>query len=187
MQDDFLRLATIFKNSILSDNRTTDHVNYPITSANDVILSPTTFKDLILHPQSQPPLSPSLQITLPAIDTQASVSRVAPIPVVLQSPQPLPRVDPSVPATYSHLTRNPGQRRRENKKNRPDLGRTSFPSPNPLQSDHESITDDLEDNFSTTDIIPSPTPIIAPPLLPITTIPHSATTSPSNSPNKLLT
>ena len=112
---------------------------------------------------------------------------MAPIPVVLQPHQQLPRVDPPVPATYSHLTRNPGQRRRENKKNRPDLGRTSFLSPNPLQSDQESITDDLEDNFSTTDIIPSPTPIIAPPLLPITTIPHSATTSPSNSPKKLPT
>ena len=185
MQDDLLRLATIFQNSILSDKRTTDHVNHPIISDNDVILSPTTFEDPILPPQSQPPPSPSLQLTLPAIDTPALVPRVAPITVVLQPPQPVPRVDPPVPATYSHLTRNPGQRRRENKKNRPDLGRTSFPSPNPLQSDQESITNDLEDNFSTTDIIPSPTPIIAPPLLPITTIPHSATTSPFNSPNKL--
>ena len=110
MQDDLLRLATIFKISILSNKRTTDHVNHPIISDNDVILSPTTFKDLILHPQSQPPLSPSLQITLPAIDTLVLVPRVAPILVALRPPQPLPS------ATYSHLTRNPGQRRRENKK-----------------------------------------------------------------------
>ena len=50
MQDDLLRLATIFKNLILSDKRTTDHVNHSIINDNDVILSPTTFEDPILPP-----------------------------------------------------------------------------------------------------------------------------------------
>ena len=43
---------------------------------------------------------------------------VAPTSVLIQPPQSFPRLDHPVPAVYIRLTRNSGQRRRENKKNR---------------------------------------------------------------------
>ena len=112
---------------------------------------------------------------------------VAPTSVLIQPPQSFPRLDHPVPAVYIRLTRNSGQRRRENKKNRSDLSRSSCSSSNPIQSDQVLNKDDLQDDSSITYIIPSLTPNIAPPLLLITTIPHTATSSPSNSPNKLHT
>ena len=67
------------------------------------------------------------------------------------------------------------------------MGRASFSSSNPFQSDLVSIADGLEDSSITTNIIPSPILHIAPPQLPITTIQHTNATSPSISPNKLPT
>ena len=125
MHNSLLRLATILKDSILHEKQSTTN-STPVTTNLDSILSPL-------------PTSPLPLALLPRVDSPTTIPQSSALPRVVPTPAttiPPPLLPTIAPPTYSHVTRNPGQRRRQAAKAkksslaRSALGRSSFPNKN---------------------------------------------------------
>ena len=113
IHDSLLRLVTIFKDSILRENQSSTN-STPVSTDLDSILSPFP----ITHPTTLLPTSHLLFSLFPRVDSPTTIFASSALPRVVPTQELTPVILPPIlsptiaPPTHSHVTRNPGWRRR---------------------------------------------------------------------------